>query len=120
MSKRRLLRKNWWANMAEAAVENKEIDFPVDADDLASLLPPQEKETSRESVSAQYIPDSSRPLQFRLASMDGISTDGRRHTCCERFRDACINLGMHLESIRNNGDYEIDLLNFSKPVVFKR
>ncbi|GFS67164.1 hypothetical protein NPIL_65171 [Nephila pilipes] len=111
----KLLRKNWWANMAEAAVENKEIDFPVDVDDSNSLLPPPEKETSCESVSAQYIPDSSRPLQCTLASMDGLSTDGRRHTCYERFRDACVSLGLYLESIRNNGYFSIVLLIFIAP-----
>ncbi|GFS61190.1 hypothetical protein NPIL_364901 [Nephila pilipes] len=105
-----LLRKNWWANMAEAAVENKEIDFLAEADESDPLLPPPEKETNREYVSAQDIPGPSRRTQFRLASMEGISTDGRRHTCCGRFRDACVSLGMHLESIRNNGYFSIVLL----------
>ncbi|GFT15282.1 hypothetical protein NPIL_689381 [Nephila pilipes] len=44
--------------------------------------------------------------------MDGISTDGRRHTCCERFRDACVSLELYLESIRNNGYFSIVLLIF--------
>ncbi|GFT96011.1 hypothetical protein NPIL_400901 [Nephila pilipes] len=76
------------------------------------LQPLPEKETGRESVSVQYMPDSSRPIQFRLASMDGISTDGRRHTCCERFRDASVSLGLYVESIRNNGYFSIVLLIF--------
>ncbi|GFS67161.1 hypothetical protein NPIL_65151 [Nephila pilipes] len=55
-----MLRKDLWANMVEAAVENKEIDFLVDADESEPLLPPPEKETSCESVSVQYIPGPSK------------------------------------------------------------